>query len=102
MGQKVGATVVVGPVLVSVVEALPETGRTGAMGVTLRWEVVLDVGGEEVDVDVVEVTWVSVDVEIEVDSLVLLLLVVLLDEVTVGLTITVAVDAASHPAPAHR
>ena len=79
-----------GPVDVRVRETLPEVGRTtGAIGATVE-----DVS---IFVDVVAA------VETDICELVLLLGALVVDgkAVTVGLIVTIAVDAAAQPTPAH-
>ena len=97
--------VVGGAVVVVEVEAVPEIGRTGAMGTGVgasfedveEDDVELRVGdGEFVIVDVVDVVSVCVEVETDVEASATELLLLVEDDlgeaVTVGLIMTVAVD----------
>ena len=86
--------VVVGPVLVSVVETVPEVGRTGATGAATR-------SVDELDITVVALEEIEVEAAVETATEEPLLLPVDGGEaVTVGLMTTNAVDPASQPTPA--
>lgn len=90
--------VVVGPVVVSVTETLPEVGRTGATGATIRLV-------DDVEAELIEVTLDAIEVEAAVETITeteVLDVVVEVDDgeaVTVGLTVMTTVEPASHPTP---
>ena len=99
-------TVAVGAVVVTDVEAVPDVGRTGATGAGVVAAEGDGVGveriddGEDVTVEMAEEISVCVEVETAAEAAA--------DEeflggerlaVTMGVTITVAVDCTSHPTP---